>query len=139
VDVRVLNGEGTPGTAARAAAALQGAGFTVSGTGDATEIGRTTIRYPAEALAQAQLLDGALVGGADLIVDDTVTGTDLVLVIGADYQGLKPGPVPPVPRPSTTIATGAAGTGSTTTTTVPTTTAPPTTAGPPTLPPGVEC
>jgi LCP family protein required for cell wall assembly len=139
VDVRVLNGEGTPGTAARAAAALQGAGFTVSGTGDATETRRTTIRYPADALAQAQLLDGALVGGADLIVDDTVTGTGLVLVIGADYQGLKPGPVPPVPRPSTTVATGAAGNGSTTTTAVPTTTAPPTTAGPPTLPPGVEC
>ncbi len=159
IDIRVLNGEGTPGTAARSATALQEVGFTVSGTGDATEIGRTTIRYGPDSEAAAQLLDQALVGGADLIVDETVTATDLVLVLGADYQGVKPGPVTPVPRPSTTVTTevdetevdetgadetgadetGADGTESTTSTLVTPSTAPPTTAGPPTLPPGVEC
>jgi LCP family protein required for cell wall assembly len=156
VDLQVLNGEGTPGAAAQAAAALETAGFTVAGTGDATEIGRTTIRYGPEAEDAAQLLDQALVGGADLIVDETVTDTDLVLVLGADYQGVGPGPVAPVPRLSTTSTTPSAGvTTSTTaldgavttvaddsdptTSTIVTTTLPPTTMGPPTLPPGVEC
>jgi LCP family protein required for cell wall assembly len=139
VELRVLNGEGTPGAAAQAAAALEGAGFTVAGTGDATEIPRTAIRHPAGVLGPAQLLQRALAGGADLVVDDTVTSTDLVLVIGADYKGLTVGPVTPVPRPSTTVTTGPTG-GSTTTSVEPTsTTAPPTTLGPTTLPPGVEC
>ncbi|MEA2973223.1 MAG: hypothetical protein QOG82_1681 [Actinomycetota bacterium] len=142
VEVRVLNGEGTPGAAGEAAAALEGAGFDVAGTGDATEIPFTTIRHSEEALGEAQLLQRSLAGGAKLVVDDTVTSTDVVLVIGFDYEGLTVGPVGPGPRPSTTIATSGAGASGPTTTTVgePTsTTAPPTTLGPTTLPPGVEC
>src|SRR5207253_7605777 len=53
VDIRVLNGEGTPGAAARAATALEGAGFTVSGTGDSAAVPRTTIRHSAAALGAA--------------------------------------------------------------------------------------
>ena len=138
----MLNGEGTPGAAGEAAEALEGAGFDVAGTGDATEIPFTTIRHSEEALAEAQLLQRSLAGGAKLVVDDTVTSTDVVLVIGSDYEGLTVGPVAPGPRPSTTIATSGTGAGGPTTTTVdePTsTTAPPTTLGPTTLPPGVEC
>ncbi len=142
VEVRVLNGEGTPGAAAEAATALRGAGFVIDATGDATEISRTTIRHRSDALAAAQLLDRALVGGADLVVDDTVTGADLVLVLGTDYSGLTVGPVIPVPRPSTTATTtpSATGAGATTTSTLAAPpTAPPTTLGPTTLPPGVSC
>ena len=91
VEVRVLNGEGTPGAAARAATALKGAGFDVAGTGDAAEIPRTTIRHPAAALAKAQTLQAALASGAELVVDEAVTGTDVVLVLGADYEGLRAG------------------------------------------------
>ena len=109
VEVRVLNGEGTPGAAGTAAAALEGAGFDVAGTGDATEIPFTTIRHSEEALAEAELLQRSLAGGAKLVVDDTVTSTDVVLVIGFDYDGLTVGPIGPVPRPSTTIATSGAG------------------------------
>ena len=57
------------------------------------------------AWSAAQMLQRALAGGADLVVDDTVTSTDLVLVIGADYEGLTVGPVTPVPAPPTTVAT----------------------------------
>ncbi|HEX7277595.1 MAG TPA: LytR C-terminal domain-containing protein, partial [Acidimicrobiales bacterium] len=127
------------GAAARAAIALESAGFTVSGTGDTPETNRTTIRHGEDTLAHAQLLDRALVGGADLVLDDTVTSSDVVLVLGADYDGLSIGPVSPVAVPSTTTTTSAAGTGSTTTTPASTTTAPPTTLGTTTLPPGVEC
>ncbi len=146
VEIRVLNGEGTPGAAAEAARALASAGFVIDGTGDATATARTTIRHPADALAPAQVLQRSLAGGAELVVDDTVTGTDVVLVIGADYDGLTVGPVTPVPRPATTVpavpamTTTVAGDGSTTTTSDPTTTTiPPTTLGPTTLPPGVDC
>ncbi len=143
VEIRVLNGEGTPGAAAEAADALESAGFAIDGTGDANEIPRTTIRHPEEALAAAQLLQRALAAGAVLVVDNTVTSSDVVLVIGADYEGLTVGPVTPVPRPSTTVttvATGATGRGPTTTGVDSTsTTAPPTTLGPTTLPPGVAC
>ena len=138
----MLNGEGTPGAAGEAAEALEGAGFDIAGTGDATEIPFTTIRHSEEALAEAQLLQRSLASGAKLVVDDTVTSTDVVLVIGFDYEGITVGPVAPAPRPTTTIATSGAGAGGPTTTTdgQPTsTTAPPTTLGPTTLPPGVEC
>jgi polyisoprenyl-teichoic acid--peptidoglycan teichoic acid transferase len=136
VDIRVLNGEGTPGAAGRAAADLQDAGFVVDGTGDTAETRRTTIRYAVDALPQAQLLDSALMGGADLVLDSVLSTTDLVLVIGADYQGLNEGSVKPIPRPSTTVTEE---TGSTTTSEPTTSTVPPTTLGPTTLPPGEEC
>ncbi len=110
VELRVLNGEGTPGAAADAAEALESAGFDVAGTGDAAEIPRTTIRHPDDGLAAAQMLQRALAGGANLVVDDTVT-TDLVLVIGADYEGLTVGPVTPVPAPPTTVASDESDTG----------------------------
>ncbi|MEA2686643.1 MAG: hypothetical protein QOE93_1838, partial [Actinomycetota bacterium] len=139
VDIRVLNGEGTPGAAARAAADLESAGFEVSGTGDSPEIRRTTIRHPAEALGAAQLLDRALLGGADLVVDEDVTDSDVVLVIGADYEGLQVGPLTPIVRPPTPVTTTPAGTGSTTTVADATTTLPPTSLALPTLPPGEVC
>jgi polyisoprenyl-teichoic acid--peptidoglycan teichoic acid transferase len=140
VELQVLNGEGTPGAAADAAEALESAGFDVAGTGDAAEIPRTTIRHPEGALAAAQMLQRALAGGANLVVDDTVTDTDLVLVIGGDYEGLTVGPVTPVPAPPTTVASdGTDADADSSTAVASTTTAPPTTLAPTTLPPGVEC
>src|SRR5205085_9254038 len=103
------------------------------------EIPFTTIRYPEEALGQAQLLQRSLAGGAKLVVDDSVTSTDVVLVIGFDYEGLAVGPVPPIPRPTTTIAPGGIGQPTATSGEPTSTTAPPTTLSPTTLPPGVEC
>ena len=108
IDVRVLNGIGTAGAAGNASTALKSAGYRVSGTGDSPKVARTTIRHPAAALAKAQTLQAALTSGAELSVDEDVTGGGVVLVLGADYAGLRAG--------STTAPTLAGEEGVTTTT-----------------------
>ncbi len=95
IEVRVLNGIGTAGAAGTASTALRNAGYVVSGTGDAPRVARTTIRHAAADLAKAQTLQAALTSGAELSVDDDVTGGGVVLVLGADYAGLKGGPTTP--------------------------------------------
>lgn len=110
VGVRVLNGMGTAGVAAKAATALQGAGFTVAGPpGDAdSRAQRTTVRYAPAQLAKAQLLERHLQAGAVLTEDATLSGTDVVLVLGSDYAGLRasPAPAPSTPAPTTTVDAG---------------------------------
>jgi LCP family protein required for cell wall assembly len=91
--VRVLNGTSAKGAAAGAATTLKGAGYTVSGTGDAgAQTARTTIRYPAGAQSQAQALADRLQGGAQLQADPKVPAKSLVLVIGSDYTGVQGAP-----------------------------------------------
>jgi len=112
VAVRVLNGMGVPGAAAKAATSLQGAGFTIAGApGDAgSRAVRTTIRHPAAQLAAAQLLERHLQAGADLQEDATLTGADVALVLGTDYAGLRaspaPGPATTAPVTATTVDAG---------------------------------
>ena len=108
IEVRVLNGIGTAGAAGIASTALKGAGYTVSGTGDSPKVARTTIRHPAAALAEAEALQAALTSGAELSADEDLTGGGVVLVLGADYEGLK--------ASSTTGSTLAGEEGATTTT-----------------------
>ncbi|MEA2843387.1 MAG: hypothetical protein QOJ69_1058 [Actinomycetota bacterium] len=114
IEVRVLNGVGTAGAAATASTALKDAGYKVAGTGDSPKLAKTTIRHPAAAAAKAQTLQAGLTAGAELSVDEDVTGADVVLVLGADYDGLKVG--------STTPSTLAGEEGPTTTTGADTTT-----------------
>lgn len=101
VGVRVLNGVGAPGVSAKTAAALQAAGFTVSGTpGDAgSRAVRTAIRYAPAQLARAQVLERYLQAGAVLQEDATLRGADVALVVGSDYSGLR---APPPAAPTTT-------------------------------------
>jgi hypothetical protein len=89
VKVQVLNGIGTAGAASKASTALKGAGYTVSGTGDSSRVGRTTIRHRIGTLAPARQLQDSLQTGAELAVDPDLPEGDLVLVLGADYEGLK--------------------------------------------------
>ena len=89
IEVRVLNGIGTAGAAGIASTALKSAGYTISGTGDSPRTARTTIRHPAAALAKAQTLQAALTSGAELSADADLTDGGVVLVLGADYDGLK--------------------------------------------------
>ena len=89
IAVQVLNGIGTAGAAGTASTALKDVGYKVTGTGDSPKLARTTIRHPAAAVAKAQTLQAGLAAGAELSADEDVTGSDVVLVLGADYEGLK--------------------------------------------------
>jgi LCP family protein required for cell wall assembly len=113
VKIRVLNGTGTAGIAGDTAAELGDAGFGPGGLGDADHFGyaRTEIRYGSNAQPKAALQARYVGGVGKLVSDPSIRGTDLVLVIGADWRGV-------------TVPAGAnqAATSSTTTTAAPTTT-----------------
>ena len=121
VKVRVLNGTGTAGAAGDTAGDLGAAGFSPAGSGDATNFGyaKTEIHYAPAAQPKAALLARYLGGVGKLVADPTIRGTDLVLVVGADWKGVTPPPA----------ASGqAAAPASTTTAAPPTTASGPTTA-----------
>lgn len=108
--VRVLNGNGVDGAATTTALALEGVGFTIANKGDADSFGyaRTHISYAPSQRDKAQLLTSYLVAGAVLeesrsLAEGTV---DVVLTIGADYAGVRPGPAGPdvVGGSTTTVA-----------------------------------
>jgi LCP family protein required for cell wall assembly len=120
VRVRVLNGTGTPGAAGDTAADLGAAGFSPGGLGDADNFGygKTEIRYGPNAQPKAALLARYLGGVGKLVADNTIRGTDLVLVIGADWKGVTvppgagqaaaPAPTTATTAPTTTTAKGSA-------------------------------
>ncbi len=90
VSVRVLNGNGVEGSAAKAGTSLQQLGFKIVETTSADNYGypETTIRYAPGAQAQAELLHGYLAGGAKLERDATLATPGVVLILGADYTGV---------------------------------------------------
>ena len=99
VRVRVLNGSGIAGEANRASQALQAAGFGVLAVGKARQrVDTTMIRYPPDLEAEA-LTVLATVPQAVLQVDQSLTGS-VVLVVGPDFQ--RPATAAPstVPRPA---------------------------------------
>lgn len=106
VQVRVLNGNGGAGSASKAAAALQAAGFEVTGSGDANSFSypATIIRYAPAGLAKAQLLQRFLSAGAKLEVDRSLGTADVAMIVGADFTGLRPSPASPGVSPATTVA-----------------------------------
>ena len=87
--VRVLNGSGRPGEAAATAAKLERSGFRSAGTGDAAGSSRSLIRYSKGAGDKALLLQGLVIGGAELQEDASVRGSDLVLVTGKSFRGIR--------------------------------------------------
>ncbi|HTJ74381.1 MAG TPA: LCP family protein [Acidimicrobiales bacterium] len=90
VRVRVLNGVGTPGAAAKVATSLTSAGFVVADKGDTPALAaKSTITYGTGQLAKAQLLQAALATPPTLKEDATLKAVDVSLVVGADYNGLK--------------------------------------------------
>ncbi|HET7487701.1 MAG TPA: LCP family protein [Acidimicrobiales bacterium] len=116
VQVRVLNGTGADGQAGAAAKALERANFVIAGTGDSpAKAGtQTIVRYAQGQQAKAQLLQAYVDGPSHLVLDTSLRGTDLVLVTGPGFQGIKDAPGA---TPSTTAAPAA--TTTTTTTTAP--------------------
>ena len=94
VAVKVLNGNGVDGMASRASLALQQAGFRVALTGDAPthDYTQTVVQYAPGQQAKAALLKDVLTAGASVVPDNTLSGADVALVLGADYNGIKPDP-----------------------------------------------
>ena len=92
VRIQVLNANGVKGAASIAGQALEAAGFTVVGTGDAAAAPRTLIRYRPGQQVPAQIVQNGLEAGAQLREDASLTNTDVVLVLGTDYEGFKPAP-----------------------------------------------
>ncbi|MFF8896366.1 LCP family protein [Streptomyces lydicus] len=84
VHVRVLNGTGTSGQAATAAAELRKLGFTVTAIGNAPAVDRTTITYPAGLGTQAQVLAGRL-PAIKATESAEATPGDVTLTIGPDF------------------------------------------------------
>ena len=91
VRVKVLNGSGRDGVAQEAMAGLVSAGFVKGGTGN-DERGRvavTEVRYANGADAKARLVLQHVGEGAKLVGDPTLKDADVVVVLGADYAGLR--------------------------------------------------
>ena len=118
VAVAVLNGNGGDAVASTTAASLAQAGFKVASTGNALtyDYRQTIVRYAPGQQAKGALLRGSLVAGAALEEDKTLTGSDVTLVVGFDYNGLKTtattapaGTAPSVPGGSTPETTKAPG------------------------------
>ncbi len=92
VKVQILNGSGTPGIAAQAAAGLTSRGFVVTGTGNAASFAYTNsvIEYPSAAdMAAVNTLKKELTHVTDLLVTSVTPGT-VELILGSDFTGLVP-------------------------------------------------
>ena len=99
VAVAVLNGNGGDAVASTTAASLSQAGFRVASTGNALsyDFAQTIVRYAPGQQAKGALLRSSLVAGASLEEDKTLAGSDVALVVGLDYNGLKTTATPAAP------------------------------------------
>jgi PHP family Zn ribbon phosphoesterase len=109
VHVRVLNGTGVKGAAAKAAADLRAAGFDVVGTGDAdnNNYTQTIVRFGPEKVQSSQTL-AAAVPGATRLPDDGL-GRVVHLILGSNYTGahaVSISPASPAPSASPGVVTG---------------------------------
>ncbi len=137
VQLVVLNGTSSTGKATVVANDLRTAGFVVpdgyTGNAERFDFPQTTIRYLASGADRARLVASYLEVPPVLEEVDFLLQSDVNLVIGADWQGVRPTPGPLPDLPTTTASTG-------TTTTVPASSTTSTTIGVvPETPPDVRC
>ena len=101
VSVEVLNGSGTPGLAATAAAALTTTGFTVpsKGNADKSDYARTEIRHAPADKAMATTV-AATLPGAKVVAVDTLTPGTVQLVLGTDFNAVGQPVDAPAPKPT---------------------------------------
>jgi len=92
VKVKILNGSGTAGIAAQAAAGLTSRGFVVTGTGNAASFAYTNsvIEYPSAAeMAAVNTLKQELTNVTELL-DPTLAPGTVELILGSDFTSLVP-------------------------------------------------
>ena len=116
VTIKVLNGTGRAGVAEGALTELNKLGFHGKQTSDDPRgiVKLTEVRYAPGSEAKGELMLSYLSPNARLMVDSTLKGVDVAVVIGSDFKAI----VTPV-TPTTTTAPASAGTSATTSTTTP--------------------
>ncbi len=114
VHVKVFNGAGAPGLAARASSDLAKLGFVIDGAPGNRGTGATTtvINYNPAQAAQARTLQAAIPGGATL-KEDAQLGTALELVLGSSYNSAGAGATQPSASTPAGAVTGAGTTAAT--------------------------
>ena len=108
IRLRVLNGNGLPGAAGRAAEDLRGVGFQILATGDAdaSSYEQTIVRH-GPSKADSARTTAAAIPGALLQLDQSL-GSVVEVVIGRNYTGARPvtiGPPPTSAPPASPRAT----------------------------------
>lgn len=105
--IRVLNGSGAEGAAAEALADFTNQGFIGAGTGNADERGVSEIRYASGEDEKAALIASLVRGPVEQVEDDSITGADVVLVLGAQFEGITRSTISaaaPADAPAATLA-----------------------------------
>ena len=104
VRVQVMNGSGVSGAAGNASQALSNLGFAPGTIGNDSRgtVAKSEVRYRPGDEAKAQLVASA-VPGATLVADSSLSGTDVVLVVGKNFTAVASSLTP-----TTTAAAGAA-------------------------------
>jgi LCP family protein required for cell wall assembly len=112
VRLQVQNGTGKSGQAGLAETGLRAQGFVVTGIGTAPSLNNPTsiVRYKPGDDGKAALVASAVIGGATLQADTTLSAGTLVLVTGTSYGGIQ---APGQPPASTTTSTAPAATSTT--------------------------
>ena len=87
VKVQVLNSTGTKGLASTAMTSFQEIGFAPAGTGNATLRSVTEIRYSPQNKNKA-LLVSQYIGGT-LVLDSSITGADVTVILGKDFKSVS--------------------------------------------------
>jgi LCP family protein required for cell wall assembly len=106
VRVKVLNGSGIQNAAGNTSQALSGKGFVSGGAENDPRgsIDHTEIRYVSSDQAKAQLL-ATYVPDAQLVPDSSLSGSDVVLALGKNFNGLGNGETATTSAPAATPTT----------------------------------
>jgi len=90
--VPVLNALGTTGLAATTAGKLRQSGYRIATVGNApsADLARSQIAYAPGRLADAKALASTLVGGASLLEDPSLAASQLTLILGPGFTGIRP-------------------------------------------------
>jgi polyisoprenyl-teichoic acid--peptidoglycan teichoic acid transferase len=94
VTVQVQNATGIAGLAARTTSSLRQRGVNATNAGNAPPASRSQIHYRPGQQPAAQTLAGMLAGGAVLVADASLPTGTMLVVLSAQFHGLRPAPAP---------------------------------------------
>jgi polyisoprenyl-teichoic acid--peptidoglycan teichoic acid transferase len=108
VRVRVFNGSGQAGLAAKTGSDLKSQGFVTAGVGNNPTVRATEVRYRPNSIDKARVVQSYLGGVGKLVEDKSVVQADVAVVLGKDFKGVAPpsgaapdtSPAPPAPGPA---------------------------------------